>query len=385
MLTIQSLDANVPYAATVSTTAGAYRVSNVPEGVMVEVTATKDGFTTRTRVQAFQEVSAGNTLDFGGTGGSGRAYFISDYPEIIATSPTHDQRVLEPTRLSFKVALSEPIDEDSRDAFEKAFAIVPTNAQSSINETGAVSTYFDVSGTEKAGGQLINITAPRFAYSIREGDTFLASSTNKVRTAWNVAGNQVTYTFDGNIQAGRTGAAEYQAVLFTPDDPIEDPRGNQLGTNAAGGLPRPPVGDLLSNAFKALDLAYDGTPGQAWAQTHTSAVPFEVRSDAIAPKLVGVSVVEDNQDLRIELTFSEPMAAYVGSGKAHIAPSVFDLRNYSFMVGQKSTDLINENLNGLNLALVGGSVASMRAALTEKREFQFDDTSRDGYVVARGG
>jgi hypothetical protein len=27
----------------------------------------------------------------------------------------------------------------------------------------------------------------------------------------------------------------------------------------------------------------------------------------------------------------------------------------------------------------------MRAALTEKREFQFDDTSRDGYVVARGG
>ncbi|MEB3223043.1 MAG: carboxypeptidase-like regulatory domain-containing protein, partial [Candidatus Sericytochromatia bacterium] len=126
-VTVKSLNPSITYSATAQTTDGSYVVNNVPEGVNVEVVVTKDGYTTRRRVQSFQQSATGqkNLLNFGAQTGAqgedGGAYFISDYPEIAMTTPEHDAKGVDGTKLSFKVVLSEAIDEDSRDAFEKNF------------------------------------------------------------------------------------------------------------------------------------------------------------------------------------------------------------------------------------------------------------------------
>jgi hypothetical protein len=341
-VTVTSLDASVPYTATVQTTDGSYVVNNVPEGANVEVIVTKDGFTSRRRVQSFQQSATGqkNILNFGTQeeGGDGAAYFISDYPEIASTTPAHDDKGIDPTKLSFKVVLSEAIDEDSRDAFEKNFHIFPTNS-----EAGGASEA-DIEGQEDSGGDgnITQDSATGLAYVLREGNTFLGSSTNKVKASWNAAGTEVTYTFDGNLQTDDNDAAEYQAALFAiTTDKVEDAKGNMLGTDDSGAFKMPAEGDLIFNTFRDPDLS-----GNTWAATHKSAIAFELQTDETDPKLTGVEVVEDDQDLRIELTFSEPMAAYKGSGVANIDPSVFSLANYSFMLGEKSGDLSNEDLEG---------------------------------------
>ncbi|MEB3328245.1 MAG: carboxypeptidase regulatory-like domain-containing protein [Candidatus Sericytochromatia bacterium] len=368
-VTVTSLDASVPYTATVQTTDGSYVVNNVPEGANVEVIVTKDGFTSRRRVQSFQQSATGqkNILNFGVQTGAadtdGAAYFISDYPEIASTTPEHDDKGVDPTKLSFKVVLSEAIDEDSRDAFEKNFHIFPANT-----EAGG-STAADIEGQEVAGAITATSTAS-LAYFLREGNTFLGSSTNKVKASWNAAGTEVTYTFDGNLQTDDNEAAEYQAALFAvTSDKIEDAKGNMLGTNAAGNFAMPTTNELIYNSFKDPDLA-----GDDWAETHKSAITFELKTDETDPKLTGVEVVEDDQDLRIELTFSEPMAAYAGSGQANISETVFDLSNYSFMLGEKSGDLNNEDLEG------NGVTESLPYSFTTadaKAEFSFAATGPD--------
>jgi hypothetical protein len=77
VVSVQSLDATVPYAAYSRTTGGAYAFNNVPEGIILEVTASKDGFTRRTRVKAFGKSPTGNVFNFGGPEADGRAHFIS--------------------------------------------------------------------------------------------------------------------------------------------------------------------------------------------------------------------------------------------------------------------------------------------------------------------
>jgi hypothetical protein len=158
-----------------------------------------------------------------------------------------------------------------------------------------------------------------------------------------------------------------------------------LGANPTGGFSKPPAGDLLCFAFKKTELAYDGQPGKAWAQTHTSAVRFRAKSDEIDPVLTGIEFVEDDEDLRIEVRFAEPLAAYAGSGKVLVDDTVFDLRNYSFMLGASMSDLSNKELEGAISVLSGASIADMASRLQPLREFQFDGTSRGAYVVASGG
>jgi hypothetical protein len=387
-VTVKSLDASVPYTATVQTTDGSYVVNNVPEGANVEVVVTKDGFTSRRRVQSFQQSATGtkNILNFGVQTGAqdtdGAAYFISDYPEIASTTPAHDDKGVDPTKLSFKVVLSEAIDEDSRDAFEKNFHIFPANDAAVEAPANGV----DIEVTEKAvASGLIDAQAlaatneynieTGFPYTLREGNTFLGSSTNKVKASWNAAGTEVTYTFDGNLKTDKDDAAEYQAALFRrTDEKIEDAKGNLLGTNDKGDFLLPNDKDLIQNVFKDPDLA-----GDNWAKTHKSAVSFELKTDETDPKLTGVELVEDDKDLRIELTFSEPMAAYKGSGDAYVdSASVFKLSNYSFIVGKTSGDISGEELEGITDTAANNGADDMYfdgsalPAVIEENEFVFD-------------
>jgi hypothetical protein len=351
-VTVKSLDASVPYSATVSSVSGSYVVNNVPEGANVEVIVTKDGWTSRRRVQSFQQSATGqrNLLNFGGAeisgaDNTGLAYFISDYPEIAMTTPEHDAKGQDPTALSFKVVFSEKLTDDSRDAFEDSFVIAAANL-----EAGGAATGEDLELDERtlASNNTANETqfsnsaaAANLDNQLQVGDSFMRQA-NKAKATWNSAGNEVTISFGGNLKTDKTKAAKYQAALLAVTEDIEDEKGNALGTSS---IEKDDFGrgtnGYIYNAFKHPDLA-----GTTWWQTHKSAVSFEMKRDEVAPKLTGVAVNEQTDDLLIELTFSKPLAAYDGTTNGLVNSSIYTLSNYSFMVADKVSDLTGEDLEG---------------------------------------
>ncbi|MEB3223042.1 MAG: carboxypeptidase-like regulatory domain-containing protein [Candidatus Sericytochromatia bacterium] len=391
VVTARSLNEGVPFKATAETTAGSYVLNNVPEGANIEVVVTKPGWTTRRRVQSFQQRATGekNTLNFGYDGSlianalpDGAAYFISDYPEIAQTTPEHDAKGLDPTKLAIKVTLSEALDEDSRDAFDDAFHIVPANAQAAAQavDVAGLET-FNNAGTDD-GAQAISVNS--FSYTLNEGDTFLGSVRNRVRSNWNAEGTEVVYTFEGgNLKTDDQEPAEYQALMIAGADTIEDAEGHQLGTSGGGTFTKPSAGQLIYNVFKDTELAL--TPvvipryrlmvgplaNTHWGETHQTAVAFEFAEDDTDPRLTKVDVFEDDTDARIELTFSEPLAAYAGSGRATIDPAMYLLANYSFMVGANSGDLDGEQLEGGITVVDAKDLDAGLPTFTAKQEFGF--------------
>jgi hypothetical protein len=393
-VTLKSLDTGVPYMATVQTTAGSFVLNNVPEGANVEVSVTKAGWTTRRRVQSFQQKATGerNTLNFGvprSTHGTavpdGAAYFISNYPEVAATTPEHDAKGLDPSKLAIKVTLSEALDEDSRDAFEEAFHVVPSNTLAAGGPD-----FRDVAGletTQNAGSSdgATGITKGNFAYTVREGDSFLGSSSNRVKATWNADGSEVVYSFEGgNLLTGDSDAAVYQAVLFAGGAKIDDADGNQLGTDDNGAFAWPTSG-LICNAFKDIDLTLSPTGGWIWGQTHQTAISFDFKEDEVDPRLTGVDVIEDDEDVRLALTFSEPLAAYNGTTQGTVNTSVYHLANYSFKVGAKAGDLDNESLDGGILYDAAKDLDGVLPTLTARQEFSFvADASIGAYEAGAG-
>jgi hypothetical protein len=380
-------------------------------------------------VQSFQQRATGekNTLNFGYAANSlvdqdnyrllaaetalpdGAAYFISDYPEVAATTPEHDTKGLDPSKLAIKVTLSEPLDEDSQDAFDDAFHIVPANAQ-------AAASFDDVAGRENEDNDATDDGAAgdriaSFTYTLNEGDTFLGSSRNRVKSMWNAAGTEVVYTFEGgNLMTGDSEPAEYQAVLFAGGEAIEDADGNPLGTDQTGdcnpnsntnnsnntnsstiGAP----GQLLFNVFKDPDLAITPRllgyrlshlgPNSNWAETHKTAVSLEFKEDEVDPKLTGVGLVEEEDDVRLVFSFSEPMAAFNGSGLGTVSDAVYHLANYSFMVGLKAGDLDGESLSGGIAYLSAVDLDGGQPALTAEREFSFVADASIGAYSSRAG
>jgi hypothetical protein len=423
-VTFRSLDKAVPYSATVKTAAGSYVANDVPEGVNVEAVVTKSGWTTRRRVQSFQQRATGekNTLNFGyvrvtapaeplapayrvleaeTTLPDGAAYFISDYPEIAETTPEHDTKGLDPSKLVIKVTLSEPLDADSRNAFDDAFHIVPANAAAA----GPVEDeeLLDVAGRENAlndeDDDGAEATLATFPYTLNDGDTFMSSSRNRVRATWNTAGTEVVYAFEGgNLKTDDSEPAEYQAILFAGTEKIQDADGNQLGTDGDGGFQRPEQGLPLFNVFKDLELALTPdigivgyslahAPGATnWGETHQTAVAFAFKKDEVEPKLTGVELVEGDDDVRIVFTFSEPLAAFKGSGQATIDDSVYDLANYTFMVGVDAGDLDGQELSGgiSNLSAKDLDAEDGLPTLTAEREFRFKADASIGYNTGTG-
>ena len=368
LVTVKSLDASVPYTATATTSQGSWVVNNVPEGANVEVIATKGGWTSRRRVGSFQQLATGkkNLVNFGAAGGksgtndddpTGEAYFISDYPEIVSTDPMTDATGVDNQKLSFKLRLSEAMDEDSRDTLTQSLTILPANTEANgtaLATTKDLETLEDDDEADGVGG----IALADYAYKIEEGSTFLGNSDRDVTATWNAEGTELTFSFDATLLADDNDEAKYQAVLVSQgtaaDDQIEDEDGNQLGTNNDGSLKAYPAKDsLISNAFKESDLSADDTVttkiGEAnWASTHDSAANWEIKRDEVDPKLTAVDVSKDvDGDFRIELTFSEGMAAFNGTSSG--AADLTDLRdlenNFRFALGDKVGDTEDINLS----------------------------------------
>lgn len=404
LITVKSLDASVPYTATATSQAGSWVVNNVPEGANVEIISTKDGFTTRRRVGSFQQQATGkkNVINFGAAGGNaetdsddptGEAYFISDMPEISMTSPADEATQIDGSKTSYKVTFSEALTEDSRDDFVDAFNIAPADSDSAKGaatgaldlesfESGATTSTGDGLGASMATGALTYFNGG-YGYNLGEGDAFLGSTRNKMTASWNAEGTEVTFSFNGNLISSDNDNAKYQVFLVAQDsnDAIEDADGNQLGTSSAGSrTANPTAGGLIFNAFKENDLATATPAGDVgdsnWDSTHTTVVNFELREDNTDPKLTGIDITKEDDDVRVELTFSEPMAAFNGTSQGFFDASATDLDNYVFMVGQDRGDLNNVDVKDEDSVDKGASMMAATNVSTlvgYEKEFDFGD------------
>lgn len=389
LITVRSLDASVPYTATATTVGGSWVVNSVPEGANVEVIASRDGWTSRRRVGSFQaSTQTRNEMDFGGLSGvasGGAPYFISKYPEITRTEPVDEAVGIEPTLSAYKLYLSESLDDTNRRRFENALRVLPANDAANGDSAG---TTVDLDTLEDRSYPLLRQIDGNTAispYSIKTGTVFLGESSTRVRVSWDATGTVATLSFPAPLVANDSDEAAYQVVLVSGgnEERIRDGDGNQLGTDQDGRLSRyPALGDLVLAPFQERDLRLstitgltDNSVEARWAATHDNLAGFEVKRDNLRPVLTSVDAAVVGNDTRIELTFSEPMAAYNGTstGLRHpgLGDDANDLLNYVFMLGERVGDLDDQNLDEDDAVTINPLVTTSYGAVDNEREKEF--------------
>lgn len=123
----KSLNSSVPFEATTTTaTNGKYDFKNAPTGVQIEITASRNGLTSRRRLAVLkaltQNETTTNQFDFGTNGSIGtgsQANALSDKPEVVSVTPGRNASGIDP-KTSFVLKFSEPMD---RNSVEDAFSV----------------------------------------------------------------------------------------------------------------------------------------------------------------------------------------------------------------------------------------------------------------------
>lgn len=393
-ISVKSLDSNNPYTASAVSAQGSYVVNNVPEGVNVEITATKEGSTTRKRVGVFQSsASQKNEVNFGSpltvTTETGSAYFISRYPEVTSTEPAYNASNVDNSKLAYKLKLSEPLDEANRRRFEEAIRIMPANALA--NPGGGVPVDFtelndqtnDYDLTTIAGtGTSGNATAP---YWIKKGSLFLNESATRATVTWNAEFTEATLTFNAPLATNRTDVAKYQVGIVAPagTDRIVDKDNNQLGTDKKNSLSAyPAAGNLLRNVFVPNSLSISGTPAngaERWAATHKSVSVFTVKQDNTDPVLTAVNYTKNlGADSRFELTFDKPIVAFNASGNGRMDGNITNgnvLDTLTFAITDRIGGVKTVNLKGgTGVAAIDSRTTSNygSASANIEKEFKLD-------------
>lgn len=331
LVTITSMDQTKPYKATVTTTQGLYVANGVPLNTQVEVTATRPGWTTRTQVGVVRpydpRFETTNIFNFGGkvTIGDrrGLSYFLSDYPEITAVTPTDQDSSLPRDEIRFELKVSEKLSGENQRRLAAAFLIIPNNDEAIGEEM--VGSLLEDDDEELRGLRIVDpdddatSAEPTFPYAFRQNAGFLNGAETS-EFAWSEDGLTATFTLKAPLKTGRTDQGEYAFMLIQrDDDPIRDDDENALGTDEEGKFGETLLGDVIYNAIA--EPAVNITEGfddaeERWADTHLSFTRFSVEEDDEAPKLEKViarrNFVDDEGEgvERIEMTFSEPMAAF---------------------------------------------------------------------------
>lgn len=393
---IRSLNPSNPFDTTVTVAAGSYVANEVPAGVAVEITVSREGWTSRSRVETLVPLGQGggerNIVNFGGPTADvvdpeGPAYFISDYPEISSVEPADAATNVDPSKVSVRLTLSEALDATNQRRFAEAIRVFPVlNAASASGQaTGlleaAQAATAATAFTPTAGA------AAGVAYSISRSSTFLGEEATQATVTWDSTGTVATLTFNAPLLADDDRNLRYAIALVDNGEEVQDRTGKQLGTDETGVLNTDPgTNELVYFAFREPNLALPtGTsaPGDAnsrWRLTHENFSWFEVAEDDTEPTLTGVSVSKLTDRTRISFTFSEPMAAYGGSGTALYGgvsntdadndpatnpPTAVNsltfgtatagstaaladaiLRNFTFAVAETAADLENVDLDG---------------------------------------
>jgi hypothetical protein len=236
------------------------------------------------------------------------------------------------------VTLSERLSDGGREAFTKAFAIV--TGDSAVVRPEDSHLIYDFDSKKHAPYSIPdNLRLSGFAFFVKTGSYLNAKNTDAVKATWNTDGTEATFYLNLPLRARRDEACKYYAVVSTPFERIEDGAGNQLGTNMAGDFSSSEPGTLIHNAFKNPELA-----GDTWQATHSTATPLTLRADTMSPKLEAVAAVTEGPDVRLLLTFSEPMATYYGPGLLYFDESIVEPKNYRFKLGPNRDELKNSAL-----------------------------------------
>lgn len=388
---IKSLNPSNPFETTLDVVNGNYVANNVPAGVLVEVTAMRDNWTSRTQVATLlplNTASQGNTVNFGG---AQNPYFISKYPEITSVEPADEATLADPSKLVYKLTLSEALDSDNRNRFASALRVWPANTNAAANNVGNLNTETaDLQETTPASLDLgaAGSTGGFGTYAAqspaREGTPFLTAS-NVASVTWDASGKVATFTFNAPVKASTAGKARYAVGLTGTDlatgTVIQDSENNPLGmiagaatdaTAAFGGY----TGQLfITNAFRKPDLPVlpaDATADSAaerWALTHDNVAEFDVAEDDTAPTLASVTITGRNI---FTLTFSEPMVAAAGSA---ISSSVSNTTQYLFQAADTESEVGNDaeidDASGPSAAVAGGVYTTPSlAAIDNQTDFE---------------
>jgi hypothetical protein len=405
---IKSLNPSNPFDTTIDVVNGNYVANNVPAGVLVQISATKDGYTARTKVETLLPLatqSQGNTVNFGGpltTSQSEDPYFLSKFPEVSSTEPVHNTALADSSKLVYKLTLSEPLNADNQRRFARALRVVPVNTQAIA--TGSTSggtiggatqaftasagnTVAGVGGGSSSGAEVATSTAG-VPYSVQEGSTFLTTDIIASVT-WDAAGQVATLTFNTPLKTNKDNKATYGVALVQTGEKISDAGGDQLGL--VGGAFNASVGTdnqtVLEDVFKKPELptltGITGTTAEAmrWQQTHNNFNTFDVPTDTTAPTFASLSVTGGNI---LTLTFSEPIVAYGGSstGQTFIQNGATASSSYVLRVAEKVEDLADKKLDGSTSML--NSWASAAAGVDyvlNASNFKFEVSTSDSKVL----
>lgn len=346
---VKSLNISNPFDMTVGVKDGAYEVANVPAGVMVAITAHRDGWTARTRLETFvpdSQNAAGNTLSFGGPVAADQPYFLSDRPEIESVSPSPTDKDVDPTKLLLTLTLSEPLDAPNQRRFAKALRVFPANSAAAPGTTGTI----DLNEHPDQVSAFPDAGFSGGLYTISEGTTFMGAMESVATVTWDLAGRVATLAFPAPLITDKSTAPAYQVALVSagPSEEIHDAGGHTLGGPYTAGA-------LLQDAFKAPYLQ-----GADWASTHQNVSTFELARDTRAPTLASVAVLSNDTETRIALAFSEPMGAFDGK----VAATGRELGAYNPSI-PLTTPTTNDGVvpNGLRLTFGLAETTTQAAAL----------------------
>lgn len=268
---------------------GGYSIM-LPAGAY-DVTATKDGMTTRTQ---HVTVSGATTLGFGtDVQGGANAYFLSDSLEIQKVDVKEDAPG-GPLTMAF--TMSEPLSTDAQRNFQTYFAL---DAGSSV-------------GT-------------KFLQATPVSEQYLETTSQ-----WDAAGKVFTFKYNQPyLASGPGGNVSYTAYLHQEQldtkDPvtreqqwqdlhITDAAGNPLGKGrVAYAFWKDPMAVLDSNLLINFQYGYY-TDERRWNLTHTSTFSFQAATDTTLPQLLSVSAetnrpIGDRIEDVVELHFNKPMRA----------------------------------------------------------------------------
>lgn len=331
-VSVKSLNPSNPFESTVDVVAGSYVVNDVPAGVQLQIVATKDKWTSRTRVETLLPLTSAqaNIVNFGGTDNAdaeGGAYFLSKYPEVASASGTYDG-----SKLTYVIKLSEALDEDNRRRFEDALTI---------------------QGNPDASGLI----------SIRRNSAFMVDRVLPKAT-WDAAGTTLTFEFGVPLRASQNDKTKYTLTLVRGADgtDIKDTDNNILGMGLMSG-------EQYREAFKLgspVAAAAGSTAAQRWEAAHTGSASFDVEKDDTAPKLESVKAAGINDNYRFELTFNEPMVAYPEASAFAAATTV--LSNYSFVFSKTAVTDVDMSVA---LGTPVSDAATGLAAMNAKSRFNF--------------
>lgn len=378
---VRSLDQEVPFEQAVESQRGSYVVRGVPEGVALEVVASRNGWTSRRRTAVFDASGAVPVMDFGGPAGAddteGAPYFLARHPEIASITPPADSVEQGRELQAVVLQLSEALDADNRKRFEDGLRLLPASAAASPGR--GVGLARDL--TREPDGRDWSPSS-EWAYALARGSTFLGDSGTKAEVVWNEAGDQATLRWKAPLALGKDEAAKYQLALVAGPNRIVDAEGLQLGTDKDGNMNAYPAeGKLVHHAFRHPNLALgqaSPTAAKRWAQTHALALGFSLVRDAKPPQLLGLSVARVGEDSRLELSFSEPMTVFDGTDRGFADGSVIGesiLSHLHLAIAKREGSLDTLVLDGKvanTTAWDPQTQASWGSASEQERAFRFD-------------